>query len=209
MHHRWPTKPCSGGGVEPPGRCVRPRRRTKPARRPADLLHHRIASERFRFASSAKLKIACLAVLQTATRRHRPAPSQPATRAASSPEEHGRLPSSLVPSDETERSTRQLARWIAVVAGIAGALLCALVPLLPVKQTTATILWPQALTDGHVTDITAPLVSGAPRPPLSPPTAAWCFRRCPSTASRPAKPGCSFGPTRTRSSSRSVTRWLR
>ena len=43
-------------------------------------------------------------------------------------------------------------------------LLCALVPLLPVKQTTATILWPQGLTaDGHITDITAPLVSGAPR----------------------------------------------
>jgi len=41
--------------------------------------------------------------------------------------------------------------------------LCAVVPLLPVKQTTATILWPQGLTDGHVTDITAPLVSGAPR----------------------------------------------
>jgi len=69
-----------------------------------------------------------------------------------------------VPHDESERSTRQLARWIAVVAGIAGALLCAVVPLLPVKQTTATILWPQGLTgDGHVTDITAPLVSGAPR----------------------------------------------
>jgi arabinosyltransferase A len=69
-----------------------------------------------------------------------------------------------VPHDENERSTRELARWIAVVAGIAGALLCALVPLLPVKQTTATILWPQGLNgDGHVTDITAPLVSGAPR----------------------------------------------
>jgi arabinosyltransferase A len=68
-----------------------------------------------------------------------------------------------VPHDESERPTRQLARWIAVVAGIAGALLCALVPLLPVKQTTATILWPQGLSDGHVTDITAPLVSGAPR----------------------------------------------
>ena len=66
-----------------------------------------------------------------------------------------------MPHDESERST--LARWIAVVAGIVGALLCAVVPLLPVKQTTATILWPQGLTDGHVTDITAPLVSGAPR----------------------------------------------
>jgi arabinosyltransferase A len=48
---------------------------------------------------------------------------------------------------------------IAAVAGIVGVVLCMLVPLLPVKQTTATILWPQ----GPVGDITAPLVSGAPR----------------------------------------------
>ena len=69
-----------------------------------------------------------------------------------------------MPHDESERSPHQLARLIAIVAGIAGALLCAVVPLLPVKQTTATILWPQGLNaDGHVTDITAPLVSGAPR----------------------------------------------
>jgi arabinosyltransferase A len=52
---------------------------------------------------------------------------------------------------------------VAVVAGIAGVLLCGVVPLLPIKQTTATILWPQGLKDGYVTDITAPLVSGAPR----------------------------------------------
>ena len=53
---------------------------------------------------------------------------------------------------------------VAVVAGIVGLLLCGLVPLLPVKQTTATILWPQGATaDGHITQITAPLVSGAPR----------------------------------------------
>ncbi|MBV8348521.1 MAG: arabinosyltransferase domain-containing protein, partial [Mycolicibacterium sp.] len=38
-------------------------------------------------------------------------------------------------------------------------MLCALVPLLPVRQTTATILWPQ----GAVGNVTAPLVSGAPR----------------------------------------------
>jgi arabinosyltransferase A len=69
-----------------------------------------------------------------------------------------------VPHDENARSTRRLARLVAIVAGIAGALLCAAVPLLPVKQTTATIAWPQGLTgDGHVTDITSPLVSGAPR----------------------------------------------
>lgn len=52
---------------------------------------------------------------------------------------------------------------MAAVAGIVGLLLCALVPLLPVKQTTATVLWPQGVADGHVTQITAPLVSGAPR----------------------------------------------
>jgi arabinosyltransferase A len=70
-----------------------------------------------------------------------------------------------VPHDDNERSTHRLARLVAIVAGIVGALLCALVPLLPVTQTTATILWPQGgvNADGHITDITAPLVSGAPR----------------------------------------------
>jgi arabinosyltransferase A len=69
-----------------------------------------------------------------------------------------------VPHDDSERSTHRLARLVAILAGIVGALLCALVPLLPVTQTTATILWPQGLNaDGHITDITAPLVSGAPR----------------------------------------------
>lgn len=54
-------------------------------------------------------------------------------------------------------------RLIALVAGIVGILLCGLTPLLPVKQTTATILWPQGTdADGLVTDVTAPLVSGAP-----------------------------------------------
>jgi arabinosyltransferase A len=67
-----------------------------------------------------------------------------------------RLPSSLVPA-------HRIARLIAVIAGIAGVLLCGLTPLLPVKQTTATIAWPQAPgADGRITDVTAPLVSGAP-----------------------------------------------
>jgi arabinosyltransferase A len=58
----------------------------------------------------------------------------------------------------------RIARLTAVVAGIAGVVLCGLVPLLPVKQTTATISWPQAPgPDGFVRDITAPLVSGAPQ----------------------------------------------
>jgi arabinosyltransferase A len=69
-----------------------------------------------------------------------------------------------VPLDDRKRSPYRLARLIAIVAGIAGTVLCLLVPLLPVKQTTSTIVWPQGLNaDGHVTDITAALVSGAPR----------------------------------------------
>jgi arabinosyltransferase A len=69
-----------------------------------------------------------------------------------------------VPHDGNQRSTQQIARIVAVVAGIGGLLLCSLVALLPVKQTTATLLWPQGSTaDGHVTGLTAPLVSGAPR----------------------------------------------
>jgi arabinosyltransferase A len=58
----------------------------------------------------------------------------------------------------------RIARLIAIVAGIAGIVLCGLTPLLPVKQTTATIAWPQAPgPDGLVSDVTAPLVSGAPQ----------------------------------------------
>jgi arabinosyltransferase A len=57
----------------------------------------------------------------------------------------------------------RIARVVAVVAGVAGILLCVLVPLLPVRQATATILWPQGPgADGNVGEITAPLVSGAP-----------------------------------------------
>ncbi|MGE2837222.1 arabinosyltransferase domain-containing protein [Mycobacterium sp. SMC-4] len=42
--------------------------------------------------------------------------------------------------------------------------LCAVTPLLPVTQTTASINWPQSVDDdGFVSDVTAPLVSGAPR----------------------------------------------
>jgi arabinosyltransferase A len=63
----------------------------------------------------------------------------------------------------SESRAIRVARLVAVVAGIAGVALCALVPLLPVKQTTATILWPQSAgTDGLIADVTAPLVAGAP-----------------------------------------------
>lgn len=69
-----------------------------------------------------------------------------------------------MPPDVNQRSAHRIARLVAVVAGIAGLLLCSAVALLPVKQTTATIRWPQGVSaNGHVTPITAPLVSGAPR----------------------------------------------
>src|SRR5258705_7813493 len=66
-----------------------------------------------------------------------------------------RIASSLVPA--------RTVRLIAIAAGLVGIVLCLLTPLLPVRQTTATILWPQGSgPDGLVTDVTAPLVSGAP-----------------------------------------------
>ncbi|UXA17854.1 arabinosyltransferase domain-containing protein [Mycobacterium sp. SMC-4] len=56
------------------------------------------------------------------------------------------------------------ARLVAFAAGLLGIVLCALTPLLPVTQTTAAIAWPQGVDeDGFVGDVTAPLVSGAPR----------------------------------------------
>ncbi len=56
------------------------------------------------------------------------------------------------------------ARLVAIVAGVVGMVLCALAPLLPVNQTTATIHWPQSVdSDGNISSVTAPLVSGAPR----------------------------------------------
>lgn len=67
-----------------------------------------------------------------------------------------------MPSDSSDSA--RIAKLVAVVAGVLGVLLCGLTPLLPVTQTTASIQWPQAPgPDGNVSDITAPLVSGAPQ----------------------------------------------
>ncbi len=67
-----------------------------------------------------------------------------------------------MPSDNA--ASPRIARIVAVVAGILGVLLCGLTPLLPVTKTIASIQWPQAPgPDGNVSDITAPLVSGAPQ----------------------------------------------
>ena len=65
-------------------------------------------------------------------------------------------------SSDRAQSSR-IARLVAILAGVLGVALCALTPLLPVRQTTATILWPQGVGPGGlVGNITAPLVSGAP-----------------------------------------------
>ena len=77
-------------------------------------------------------------------------------------------------------------RVIALVAGFLGLVLCGLTPLLPVNQTTATISWPQGSSaDGTVSDITAPLVSGAPR-------ALDVSIPCSAVASMPADGGLVF-----------------
>jgi arabinosyltransferase A len=78
-------------------------------------------------------------------------------------EERLARPASDATGDERLAAIQRIARLVAVLAGIAGVVLCGLVPLMAVKQTTATILWPQGVgSDGLVTDVTAPLVSGAP-----------------------------------------------
>ena len=65
-------------------------------------------------------------------------------------------------SSDRAQSSR-IARLVAILAGVLGVALCALTPLLPVRQTTATILWPQGVGPGGlVGNITAPLASGAP-----------------------------------------------
>jgi arabinosyltransferase B len=53
----------------------------------------------------------------------------------------------------------QRLRWVAIVAGLLGVVLAVLTPLLPVKQTTATLNWPQ---NDQLANVSAPLISLAP-----------------------------------------------
>ncbi len=57
--------------------------------------------------------------------------------------------------DQTRANYRN-ARLVAVIAGLLGAALAILTPLLPVKQTTAELNWPQ---NGVLNSVTAPLIS--------------------------------------------------
>ncbi len=67
--------------------------------------------------------------------------------------ETGQLASSSVSSDGA--TTYRAARIVAVVAGLLGALLAIATPLLPVKQTTAQLNWPQ---NGVLGSVEAPLI---------------------------------------------------
>ncbi|MFD4433494.1 hypothetical protein, partial [Nocardia sp. NPDC058497] len=53
----------------------------------------------------------------------------------------------------------RIARWIALVAGLLGALFAVATPFLPVTQTTAQLNWPQ---NGKLGNIQAPLMSQVP-----------------------------------------------
>lgn len=53
------------------------------------------------------------------------------------------------------RANYRTARLVAIVAGILGAALAILTPLLPVRQTTAQLNWPQNDT---LSSVTAPLI---------------------------------------------------
>jgi len=66
----------------------------------------------------------------------------------------GQLPSSSV-SDSDTGTNHRTARVVAVVAGLLGALLAIATPLLPVKQTTAQLNWPQ---NGVFGSVEAPLI---------------------------------------------------
>jgi arabinosyltransferase C len=65
----------------------------------------------------------------------------------------GQLPSATVPRAVDKY---RIARVVAIVAGLLGALLAIATPLLPVKQTTAQLNWPQ---NGVFSSVTAPLIS--------------------------------------------------
>ncbi|SBS72748.1 putative arabinosyltransferase C [uncultured Mycobacterium sp.] len=71
----------------------------------------------------------------------------------------GQLPSSSVEQTRAQDDLQvkyRTARLVAVIAGLLGAALAILTPLLPVKQTTAQLNWPQ---NGVLNSVTAPLIS--------------------------------------------------
>lgn len=68
----------------------------------------------------------------------------------------GELPSSSVTQTRADYRT---ARLVAIIAGLLGAAMAILTPLLPVTQTTAQLNWPQ---NGVLNSVTAPLIGYVP-----------------------------------------------
>ncbi|MDP0399706.1 arabinosyltransferase domain-containing protein [Tsukamurella strandjordii] len=67
------------------------------------------------------------------------------------------------PTPQPDGQSRvRLARLVALAAGVVGLLLCLLTPLLPVKQATAGLDWPQARPGATSADVTASLVTQSP-----------------------------------------------
>ena len=85
--------------------------------------------------------------------------------APTSPEDSAE-PSSSGPasSGQGTRISAGTARWIAIVAGIAGVVLCALTPLLPVKAVDAGFEWPAGQDlNADTSSVMAPLIAQTPQ----------------------------------------------
>jgi arabinosyltransferase C len=74
--------------------------------------------------------------------------------ASEAPPQAGQLPSSPVTAAGMG-SNHRTARIVAIVAGLLGAVMAIATPLLPVKQTTAELNWPQ---NGVLQSVDAPLI---------------------------------------------------
>ena len=104
-------------------------------------------------------------------------------------------------ADPATPSKYRIARIVAVVAGLLGALLAIATPFLPVTQTTAQLNWPQ---NGVLDSVTAPLIgyvatdlniavpcqAAAGLVGRRTPTAPCCSRRCPGRRPRPSTADC-------------------
>ncbi|MGW0039604.1 arabinosyltransferase domain-containing protein [Gordonia sp. NPDC003376] len=79
----------------------------------------------------------------------------------------GAAPSASPASDDGRSSQlgarSGLIRLIAIVSGALGAILCAVVPLLPVQSTQASFDWPQGQPLVNSANVTAPLIAQVPR----------------------------------------------
>ncbi|MGL4305268.1 MAG: arabinosyltransferase domain-containing protein [Mycobacteriaceae bacterium] len=86
-------------------------------------------------------------------------PVAPRNPASPHTESQLELSDSLVSSVPAGTSGSPRSRALAAILGFAGLILCAVTPLLPITQSTATLNWPQ---NGSVNNVVVPLTSAAP-----------------------------------------------